>query len=71
MKAEWSTPELKDSIPSENEPDLIRLRYSYKFETVFGEPCDEWLEAVEIKCNEVLGNFKKKEDEALTVAFEG
>lgn len=66
LKAEWSMPELKDIIPSENKPDLIRLRYTYKFQTVFVESCDKWLEVVENKCNEVLGNFKNKEDEALT-----
>jgi hypothetical protein len=38
---------------------------------MFGEPCDEWLEADEDKCNEVLGNFNKKEDKAPTVAFGG
>lgn len=60
LRVEWSVPELKDSLPSENEPGLIRLKYSYKFDTVFGEPCHEWIEAVEDKCNKVLGNFNKR-----------
>jgi hypothetical protein len=49
----------------------VLSKYTYKFETVFGDPCDEWLEAIEDKCNEVLGNFNKKEDKALTVAIGG
>jgi hypothetical protein len=60
LRVEWSVPELKDSLPSENEPSLIRLKYSYKFDTVFGEPCDEWIEAIEDRCNKVLGNFNKR-----------
>jgi hypothetical protein len=33
------------------------------------EPCDEWLDGIEAKCNEILWNYVKKEDESLTVAF--
>jgi hypothetical protein len=54
----------------EEELGLIRLKYTYNFEIVFGEPCDKWLEVVENKYNEVLENFNK-EDEALTMAFRG
>jgi hypothetical protein len=50
---------------------LVRLKYTYKFESEFGELCDECLCAIEGKCNEVLGNFVKKEDKALTSAFRG
>jgi hypothetical protein len=33
------------------------------------ESCDEWLDGIEAKCNEILRNYVKKEDESLTVAF--
>jgi hypothetical protein len=46
------------------------LKYTHKFRDDFGEPCDEWLDVVEVKCKEVLTNFVKKKDEALTTAFE-
>jgi hypothetical protein len=46
------------------------LKFTYKFESEFGEPCDEWLEAIEEKCNEILGSYNK-EDEALSMAFGG
>jgi hypothetical protein len=48
---------------------LVRLKYTYKIESQFGEPYDEWLEPIEDMCNEILRNFNKKEDEVLTVAF--
>jgi hypothetical protein len=59
----------KDDSSLEQEPGLVRLKYTYKFESMFKDPWDEWLEDVEDKCNEVLQNFNKKEDEALTAAF--
>lgn len=46
---------------------LMRIKYTYKFRDGFGEPCDEWLDVVETKCNEVFRNFMKKEDKALTL----
>lgn len=45
------------------------MKYTYKFGQQFGETDDEWLEAYESKCNEVLGNFVKKENKALTTTF--
>lgn len=59
----------KDDSSLEQEPGLVRLKYTYKFESMFEDPCDEWLEDVEDKCNEVLQKFNKKGDEALDVAF--
>jgi hypothetical protein len=37
--------------------------------SVFGEPDVKWLEAIKSMCNEILGNYTKKEDEALTIDF--
>jgi hypothetical protein len=45
---------------------LVRLKHTYKFIYEFGESYGEWLDAIEAKSNEVLGNFMKEEDEALT-----
>jgi hypothetical protein len=50
-------------------PRLVMLRYKYKFEDEFGEPCDEWVDFIEVKYNEILGNFSKPEDEALHQTF--
>jgi hypothetical protein len=60
LRAEWNMPEMKEDA-SKIEPGLVRLWYRYNFENKFGEPCDEWLEAIEEKCNEILGNYSEKE----------
>jgi hypothetical protein len=49
--------------------ELVRLPYRFKFEKQFKEPCQEWLEMIETLCNEVLGNYTKKEDQLMTAAF--
>jgi hypothetical protein len=45
------------------------LPYHYKFKKHFKAPCQEWLNTIEIMCNEILGNYFKKEDQLMTVAF--
>jgi hypothetical protein len=35
----------------------------------FKEHCQEWLEMIEVMCNEILGNYTKKEDQLMTAAF--
>jgi hypothetical protein len=49
--------------------ELIRLPYYYKFKKHFKKPCQEWLDSIEIMCNDILGNYSKKEDELMTAAF--
>jgi hypothetical protein len=49
--------------------ELVRLPYRFKFEKQFKKPCTEWLEMIETMCNEILGNYTKKEDQLMTVAF--
>ena len=49
--------------------ELVQLPYCFKFEKQFKEPCQEWLEMIETMCNEILGNYTKKEDQLMTAAF--
>jgi hypothetical protein len=49
--------------------ELVRLSYRFKFEKQFKEPCQKWLEMIETMCNEILGNYTKKEDQLMTAAF--
>jgi hypothetical protein len=49
--------------------ELVRLPYHFKFGKQFKEPCQEWLEMIETMCNEILGNYTKKEDQLMTAAF--
>jgi hypothetical protein len=62
----WSMPKLKGTKKT---GELVRLPYRFKFEKQFKEPCQEWLEMIETMCNEILGNYTKKEDQLMTAAF--
>jgi hypothetical protein len=64
--SEFSMPKLKGTKKA---LELVRLPYRFKFEKRFKEPCQEWLEMIETVCNEVLGNYTKKEDQLMTAAF--
>jgi hypothetical protein len=65
LAIEWEMPKMSENDASDAEPGLVRLRYKYKFEDEFGEPSGKWLDYVEAKCNEILGNYSKLEVEAL------
>jgi hypothetical protein len=64
--SEWNMPKLKGE---KKKNELIRLPYHFKFKKQFKEPCQEWLEMIEAMCNEILGNYTKKEDQLMTAAF--
>jgi hypothetical protein len=62
----WEMPKLKGE---KKEGDLVRLAYHFKFKKYFKKPCQEWLDTVEVMCNEILGNYSKKEDQLMTATF--
>jgi hypothetical protein len=64
--SEWNMPKLKGT---KEKNELVRLPYQLKFEKQFKGPCQEWLEMIETMCNEILGNYTKKEDQLMTAAF--
>jgi hypothetical protein len=49
--------------------ELVRLPFRFKIEKQFKKPCTKCLEMIETVCNEILGNYAKKEDQLMTVAF--
>jgi hypothetical protein len=63
---EWDMPKLKGE---KKKGELIRLPYHYKFKKYFKVLCQEWLDTIEVMCNEILGNYSKKEDQLMTTAF--
>jgi hypothetical protein len=63
---EWDMPKIKGE---KKKKELVRLPYHFKFKKHFKEPCQEWLETIEVMCNEILGNYTRKEDKLMTVAF--
>jgi hypothetical protein len=56
-------------LEGEKKSELVRLPYNFKFKKHFKEPCQEWLDTIEVMCNEILGNYTKKEDQLMTAAF--
>jgi hypothetical protein len=64
--SDWGMPKLKGT---KKKHELVRLPYRFKFEKQFKAPCQEWLEMIETMCNEILGNYTKKEDQLMTAAF--
>jgi hypothetical protein len=67
MLSGLNMPKLKGT---KKENELVRLPYRFKFEKQFKEPCQEWLEMIETMCNEILGNYTRKEDQLMTAAFD-
>jgi hypothetical protein len=63
---EWAMPKLEGK---KKEGELVRLPYHYKFKRHFKVPCQEWLVTIKVMCNEILGNYSKKEDQFMTAAF--
>jgi hypothetical protein len=63
---DWGMPKRKSEG---NKLELVRLPYHLKFHKNFSGPCAEWLEVIETMCNEILGNYTKKEDQLMTAAF--
>jgi hypothetical protein len=54
---EWEMPKLKEE---KKKGEFVRLPYYYKFKNHFKVPCQEWLDTIEVMCNEILGNYSKK-----------
>jgi hypothetical protein len=62
----WGMPKLEEE---KKEGELVRLPYHFKFKKHFKKPCQEWLDTIKVMCNEILGNYTKKEDQLMTAAF--
>jgi hypothetical protein len=63
---EWGMPKLEGK---KKKNELVRLPYHFKFKKHFKEPCQKWLDTIEVMCNEILGNYTRKEDKLMTAAF--
>jgi hypothetical protein len=59
----------KETTDSSSEGGLVYLRYTYRYRSQFGEPDDEWLEAIEATTDDLLGAHTKAEDELMNIAF--
>jgi hypothetical protein len=59
----------KEATDSSSEGGLVYLKYSYRYRSQFREPNDEWLEAIEVTSDDLLGAYTKAKDEAMNIAF--
>jgi hypothetical protein len=60
----------KDIVVGSSEGGLVYLRYTYRYRSQLDEPnYYDWLEAVEVTSDELLGAYTKAEDEAMNTAF--
>jgi hypothetical protein len=65
----WEMP--KETINKSNEGELVRLKYTFRYEGKFVESDDDWLKCIEATSDELLGPYSKAEDNVLSAAFGG
>jgi hypothetical protein len=63
----WEMP--KETNTSSSEGGLVYLKYTYRYRDQFGESNDDWIEAIEVISDELLGIYTKVEDKAMNTAF--
>jgi hypothetical protein len=57
MLKEWNMPKLKGE---KKKNELVRLPYHFKFKKHFKEPCQEWLEMIEVMCMKFWATILRK-----------
>jgi hypothetical protein len=62
---------LKETVTKSGKGELVRLKYTFKYEDKFDEPNDDLLKSIEAISDELLGPYSKAEDNALSASFGG
>jgi hypothetical protein len=65
----WEMP--KETTAESCKGGLVRLKYTFRYREKFDEPNDDWLKCIEATSDELLGTYRKAEDDALSSAFGG
>jgi hypothetical protein len=63
----WEMP--KETVTKTGEGELVRLKYTFRYEGKFVEPDDDWLKCIEATSDELVGPYSRVEDNALSAAF--
>jgi hypothetical protein len=61
----------KETGAGSSQGGLVYLKYTFGYRDQFDEPNDDWLKCVEATSDELLGAYRRAEDDALTLAFGG
>jgi hypothetical protein len=71
LAAKWEMPKDTEAGMSQSagRNSLVYLKYTYRYRNQFGEPDDEWLDAIEATSDELLGAYTKAKDKAMNAAF--
>jgi hypothetical protein len=64
---DWEMP--KEAAAGSSQGGLVYLKYTFRYREQFDEPNNEWLNCIEATSDELLGAYKRAEDDAMTVAF--
>jgi hypothetical protein len=65
----WEMP--KETAAGSSQGGLFYLKYTFRYRDRFDEQNDEWLKCFEVPSDELLGEYTRAEDDALTSAFGG
>jgi hypothetical protein len=63
----WEMP--KETITKTEEGELVRLKYTFRYEGKFVEPDDDWFKCIEATSDELVGPYSRAEDNVLSAAF--
>jgi hypothetical protein len=69
LATEWEMSKGVEADTEVGKDSMVCLKYTYRFRNQFGEPDDDWLDAIEATSDELLGGYTKAEDEAMYTAF--
>jgi hypothetical protein len=67
LASKWEMP--KETSAGSSQGGLVCLEYTFRFRNQFDQPNDDWLDAIEVTSDELLGAYSRAEDEAMTAAF--
>jgi hypothetical protein len=63
----WEMP--KETVTKTGEGELVRLKYTFRYEGKFVEPDDDWLKCIEATSDKLFGPYSRAEDNTLYAAF--
>jgi hypothetical protein len=63
----WEMP--METVTKTGEGELVRLKYTFRYEGKFVKSDDDWLKCIKARSDELVGPYSRAEDNALSAAF--